>query len=107
MTFSGSMPHGPTAQFVRTIVNDLFDDGASLTAHGGRRPELALLVSRVGRKLVMKQRIEEEIEAVRGACGDDTSIAGFYSFGELCPFDQGGECRLHNQTMTMTALAEA
>jgi hypothetical protein len=55
----------------------------------------------------MKQRIEEEIEAIRSVFGDDTRIAGFYSYGELCPFSQGGECRLHNQTMTITTFAEA
>ena len=54
----------------------------------------------------MKQRIEEEIEAIRDVFGGDTTFAGFYSYGELCPFRQGGDCRLHNQTMTITAFAE-
>lgn len=107
MTFSGIMPQGGTAQFTKTNVNDLVDGDASLTALGGRRPDLAFLVSWVGCKPVMKQRIEREIEAVRGVCGNDRSIAGFYSYGELCQFSQGGECRLHNQTMNTTALAEA
>ena len=93
-------------------VDDLVDGAtaaaeASLRGLGGIRPELALLVSCVGRNLVMKQRIEEEIEAIRDVFGADTKIAGFYSYGELCPFREGGECRLHNQTMTITALAEA
>jgi hypothetical protein len=38
--------------------------------------------------------------------GGDTVIAGFYSYGELCPFSQGAACRLHNQTMTITVFAE-
>jgi hypothetical protein len=112
MTFAGDIPQGGTAQFMKTNVNSLVDGAtaaaeASLTGLGGRRPDLALLVSCVGRKLVMKQRIEEEVEAIRNVFGAATSIAGFYSYGELCPFSQGGECRLHNQTMTITALAEA
>ena len=111
MTFAGDIPQGGTAQFMMTNVDDLVDGAtdaakASLVGLGEKRPDLALLVSCVGRKLVMKQRIEEEIEAIRGVFGDDTRIAGFYSYGELCPFSQGGECRLHNQTMTITALAE-
>lgn len=111
MTFAGDIPPGGTAQFMKTNVNDLVDGAtgaaeASFRGLGGRRPELALLVSCVGRKLVMKQRIEEEIEAVREVFGANATVAGFYSYGELCPFSEGDECRLHNQTMTITAFAE-
>jgi hypothetical protein len=111
MTFAGDIPQGGTAQLMKTNVDDLVDGAtaaaeASLAGLAGRRPELALLVSCVGRKLVMKQRVEEEVEAIRGIFGADTKITGFYSYGELSPFRQGGECHLHNQTMTITALAE-
>jgi hypothetical protein len=111
MTFAGDIPQGGTAQLMKTNVDDLVDGAtaaaeASLSGLGDARPDLVLLVSCVGRKLVMKQRIEEEVEAVRDVFGADTKIAGFYSYGELCPFRQGGECRLHNQTMTITAFAE-
>ena len=112
MTFAGDIPQDGAAQLMKTNVDDLVDGAtaaaeASLSGLDGQRPELALLVSCVGRKLVMKQRVEEEIEAIRHIFGADTKIAGFYSYGELAPFSQGGECRLHNQTMTITALAEA
>jgi hypothetical protein len=112
MTFAGDIPQGGTAQLMKTNVDDLVDGATaaaetSLAGLGGKRPELALLVSCVGRKLVMKQRVEEEVEAIRDIFGADTKIAGFYSYGELSPFRQGGECRLHNQTMTITALTEA
>jgi hypothetical protein len=111
MTFAGDIPEGGTAQLMKTNVDDLVDGATaaaetSLSGLGDARPDLALLVSCVGRKLVMKQRIEEEVEAIRGVFGADTKIAGFYSYGELCPFSQGEECRLHNQTMTITAFAE-
>ena len=111
MTFAGDIPQGGTAQLMKTKVDDLVDGATaaaetSLTGLGGRRPDLALLVSCVGRKLVMKQRVEEEVEAIRDVFGADSKIAGFYSYGELCPFSQGEECRLHNQTMTITAFAE-
>jgi hypothetical protein len=112
MTFAGDIPQGGTAQLMKTNVDDLVDGAtaaakASLVGLGDARPDLAILVSCVGRKLVMKQRIEEEVEAIRDVFGANTKIAGFYSYGELCPFSQGGECRLHNQTMTITAFAEA
>jgi hypothetical protein len=91
MTFAGDIPQGGTAQLIKTNVNDLVDGAtdaaeASLVGVGEKRPDLALLVSCVGRKLVMQQRVEEEIEAIRGVFGADTSIAGFYSYGELRPF---------------------
>jgi hypothetical protein len=111
MTFAGDIPQGGTAQLMKTNVDDLVDGAtaaaeASLKGLGDARPDVALLVSCVGRKLVMKQRIEEEVEAIRDVFGADTKIAGFYSYGELAPFSQGQECRLHNQTMTITAFAE-
>ena len=112
MTFAGDIPLGGTAQLMKTNVDDLVDGAtaaakASLDGLGDRPPDLAILVSCVGRKLVMKQRTEEEVEAIRNVFGRDTAISGFYSYGELCPFMHGGECRLHNQTMTITTFAEA
>ncbi|MFM2163312.1 MAG: hypothetical protein RLZZ383_2824 [Pseudomonadota bacterium] len=71
---------------------------------GGR---FALLVSCVGRKLIMGSRTEEEVEAVRDVLGPETVIAGFYSNGEISPFKPHGVCRLHNQTMTVAAFGEA
>jgi hypothetical protein len=68
--------------------------------------ELAILVSCIGRKLVMKQRVEEEVEAVREVIGESSAISGFYSYGELAPRRNGEPCDLHNQTMTVTLLRE-
>jgi hypothetical protein len=111
MTFAGDIPQGGTAQLMKTNVDDLVDGAtaaaeASLSGLDGRQPDLAILVSCVGRKLVMKQRTEEEIEAIRDVFGTDAKLSGFYSYGELCPFMHGGACRLHNQTMTITTFAE-
>ena len=111
MTFAGDIPQGATAQLMKTNVDHLVDGASgaaelSIAGFGETRPELAILVSCVGRKLVMRQRVEEEIEAVREVLGADAVIAGFYSYGELSPFERGKECRLHNQTMTITTFAE-
>jgi len=67
---------------------------------------LAILVSCVGRKLVMGERVDEEVEAVADVLGRDVTLAGFYSYGEISPFFPGHECRLHNQTMTITCVTE-
>ncbi len=78
----------------------LLADGALL----GER--LGLAVSCVGRKLVMGARVDEEVEAVLQVLGRDALMAGFYSNGEISPDLQGLTCHLHNQTMTLTLLAE-
>ena len=70
-------------------------------------PALALLISCVGRKLVLKQRIDEEVEGVRQVFGPKIAITGFYSYGEISPFSVGTKCTLHNQTMTITTFSEA
>ena len=48
---------------------------------------------------------EEEIEATLDVLPKGTRQIGFYSYGELSPFATG-TCDLHNQTMTLTTLAE-
>ena len=111
MTFAGDIPQGGTAQLMKTNIDNLVDGATkageiSIAGFGKGQPNLAVLVSCVGRKLVMKQRIEEELEAIRDVLGGDTTIAGFYSYGELSPWSQGKVSRLHNQTMTVTLFAE-
>ena len=68
---------------------------------------VAILVSCVGRKLVMGSRVDEEVEAVGAVFGDHAVLTGFYSYGEISPFTPGASCKLHNQTMTITWLGEA
>ena len=68
---------------------------------------LAILVSCVGRKLVMGNRVDEEVEAVGDVFGSKAILTGFYSYGEISPFTPGSSCKLHNQTMTVTLLGEA
>ena len=67
---------------------------------------LCLVVSCVGRRLVMGQLTEEELEIVREKLGDATAITGFYSYGEMAPFGEIMLCQLHNQTMTLTTIYE-
>ena len=70
-------------------------------------PDLAILISCVGRKIVLKQRVEEELEIIREVIGNSVTMTGFYSYGEICPlkpFEQHSE--LHNQTMTITLFKE-
>jgi hypothetical protein len=69
-------------------------------------PGLGILVSCIGRKLLLGQRIAEEVETVADILGRDVAISGFYSYGEISPHSATGMCELHNQTMTITVLRE-
>ena len=95
------------ANFDRLI--DGAADAARATSNSfsaSRSPQLAVLISCVGRKLILKQRIEEEVEGVHDILGDGCALSGFYSYGEISPFTTGAKCELHNQTMTITAFSE-
>jgi hypothetical protein len=92
---------------------DALVDGAQTAAQSAKNMHsapgngLALLVSCVGRKLVMGGRVDEEVEAVGEVFGQGATLAGFYSYGEISPTGFVSECKLHNQTMTITYLTEA
>jgi hypothetical protein len=112
MVFAGDIPQGENIRLMKANANRLID-GASDAAEMSRvslrnsDPDLAVLISCVGRKLVLKQKVEEELEVIREVLGNDTTITGFYSYGEIIPtkpFEQ--HCELHNQTMTITLFKE-
>ena len=110
MVLAGDVPEGSKVQLMMSTVDDIAE-GASKAAHmamkdRANKPELAILVSCVGRKLVMGQRTEEEVEEVVSVIGEDVLVTGFYSYGEMAPFSGQGACKLHNQTMTLTLISE-
>lgn len=111
MTFAGDMPSGAYARLMKANFDRLIDGAAgaarvSQEALGSGSPDLALLISCVGRKMVLQQRIEEEVEGVRDVVGARTVLTGFYSYGEISPFTPSARCELHNQTMTITTFSE-
>lgn len=110
MTFAGDMPANAYARLMKANFDRLIDGAAgaarvSQQALGGDA-DLALLISCVGRKMVLQQRVEEEVEGVRDIVGPRTVLTGFYSYGEISPFTPSARCELHNQTMTITTLSE-
>lgn len=111
MTFAGDVPEGNYVRLMKANFDRLVDGAsdAAKSANIGMRDheaELAILISCVGRKLVLQQRIEEEVDAVRAVLGDAVTLTGFYSYGEISPYVATGYCELHNQTMTITTLSE-
>ncbi len=109
LVFAGDIPEGSLVQLMKSNSYKLIDgaeDAAGITKNQlHKEPDLALLVSCVGRKLVMKQLAEEEVEVVQEQLNAPT-VTGFYSYGELAPFDAFMKCELHNQTMTITTLKD-
>jgi len=111
MTFAGDLPEGRKARLMKANFDRLVDGAiaaaeVSQQGHGAAAVEFALLISCVGRKLVLKQRVEEEVLGVRRILGDQVPFAGFYSYGEISPHGAGSSCELHNQTMSITTLGE-
>lgn len=117
MTFAGDIPHGASVRLMRTTVDRLVTGAEEAAQHARRlhdpaRPvrdgsTLALIVSCVGRRLVMGERTEEEVEAVVENLPEGTVHAGFYSYGEISPANGQTGAQLHNQTITLTVLSEA
>ena len=111
MTFAGDIPEGCYVRLMKANFDKLIE-GANLAAEhttqkGGQSSDkLALLISCVGRKLILGQRIDEEVEAVMEVLGEGSTITGFYSYGEISPVVESARCELHNQTMTITTFAE-
>jgi hypothetical protein len=111
MTFAGDIPQGKMVRLMQANMDRIVDgavDSAeqSLTRLQDFEPQLAILISCVGRKLILGQRVDEEVEEVRYILGDRPAIVGYYSYGEISPGKRPSGCSLHNQTMTITTLAE-
>lgn len=110
ITFAGDMPEGGFATFMKANFDRLIDgacEAAEKIAEGKeiRMDALSIAISCVGRKLLLKQRTEEELEAVLDVLPEGTRQIGFYSYGEISPM-HSGQCDLHNQTMTLTLIWE-
>ena len=110
MIFAGDIPEQSKVQLMMASV-DAIVVGAGEAAKKAmknrkNKPQFALLISCIGRKLVMAQRIEEEVEEVLDIIGAQTLTTGFYSYGEIAPFQSQDSCELHNQTMTLTLISE-
>ncbi len=110
MIFAGDVPQNSRVQLmmasVDAIVQGAADAATAAMKNREKNPEVAFLVSCIGRKMMMNQRTEEEVEEVLEIIGNNSVASGFYSYGEIAPFSQEKSCELHNQTMTLTLISE-
>ncbi|MDD2698856.1 MAG: FIST C-terminal domain-containing protein [Arcobacteraceae bacterium] len=110
ITFAGDIPNGSEVMFMKATFDELIEGaseaGNSLLEFDYENQEAACIaISCVGRKLVLGQKTEDELEAVYSIFGDNVEQIGYYSYGEISPL-KDGRCDLHNQTMTLTLFWE-
>lgn len=110
LTFAGDVPERSITLLMKGNVDDLIasaGEAAKQAKHSNGNRGLAVVISCVGRRLLMDQMTDEELEAVQNTLGENTWITGFYSYGELAPFSKDfWQCKLHNQTMTLMSVYE-
>lgn len=112
LRFAGDIPAGSRVRLMRTTSDKLLDgaaQAASIARTSGREGEsLVLCISCIGRRAVLRTRVDEEIDEVARESGSAV-VVGFYSNGEIAPPSDGREFAqavLHNQTMTVTTIRE-
>lgn len=110
MTFAGDMPTGETVRFMRSTEGTLVQAAANCATDCSNEvasgmPALSLMVSCVGRRIVLGTSTEDEIETVFKFLPSGSVQTGFYSYGEFAP-GNSGFCDLHNQTITLTWVQE-
>jgi hypothetical protein len=110
MTFAGNLPVGSKVRLMKANFDKIISASGTAAEQAVSfnldNPDLALLISCVGRKLILNERVEEEIEVAKDIFGEGTAVAGFYSYGEISPLLKSQKCELQNQTMTITTLKE-
>lgn len=106
---AGSIDNLSTVRLMHAKTEGLVDGARRAGVESGAavKPSLAILISCVGRKLVMGDDVDDEIAAVRQALGDACVLTGFYSYGEIAPSKQSPAALLQNQTMTISHLQDA
>lgn len=110
ITLAGDAPIGSKVRLMRANFARLIEGAsgaANATLRGTTAPQFGLVISCIGRRLLLKERTSEELAAVQEVLGRGVPLAGFYSYGEICPSAPNTDCELHNQTMTITTFTEA
>lgn len=109
ITFNGIVPQGSYIKMMKANYESLINAATSAALNSARnisKPELAIIISNVGRKIILSQRIEEEVEVIREVLGETTAITGFYSYGDISFVKGASKSESNNQSMTITTMRE-
>lgn len=110
ITVAGDVPKGCYVQLSRAGRSELLTGAARATRDlcdelPDDRPVLNMVVSCIGRRLVLGEQCEEELEALLDLLPPRSVQAGFYSYGEISAVDER-VCDMHNMTLTMASVWE-
>jgi hypothetical protein len=112
ISFGGDVPEGWAAQLMRGSLDGLIDGSIGAVERLLQSSEaipqsetLAMMVSCIGRNLVLGQRTEEEVRPASEAFG--SGVTGFYAHGVIVPDAATHTATLQNQTMSLTLIHEA
>lgn len=108
LIFAGDVKEGDHCRLMKSNIDKLIYHAGLAAEHAKKseQPDLCILVSCVGRRIVLSQLVEEELDTIEEVLGKGTLLSGFYSYGEIAPLVGLQKCDLHNQTMTLTVINE-
>lgn len=111
LRFFGEVPQGYYARLMYGNSNNLIQGAIeaakdSINSIDSENGNVAILISCVSRRILLNQMTDEEIEVVRNVFGNDVTVTGFYSYGEIAPSHKNRITEFHNQTMTITLIGE-
>lgn len=109
LIFAGNIDQGAVVRLMyadRNAVINAAGTACDLAYARASGSKVAIGVSCVGRRLVLGERVNDELAAASASLPTGTRLIGFYSYGEICPH-RSGELEFHNQSFTVTVLGEA
>ncbi|ODU74201.1 MAG: hypothetical protein ABT08_11085 [Microbacterium sp. SCN 71-21] len=113
MYFGGDIPVGAVVQLMRGTFGRLTEAAADAARQvedvvdpAAPNAAAAILVSCIGRRILMGSTIEDEVVAVAERLNDPMPRIGFYSLGEISPYPETRRAALHNETMTIVTFSE-
>lgn len=108
----GAVPQGSHVRACSGGVDEVLGSVADVldrTGSSAFRPAAAVAVSCAGRRWLLGERYEEEIQRLRAGLGRETPLVGFLSFGEIGPFREGeaySPAHFHNETLVLGLLGD-
>jgi len=101
--FAGDVPEGAIVQITEASRAEILAAAKTsmqqaLSTYPGTQPSAALFFSCVGRRQLLGMQIQEEYQLVNSCLPTPLPSCGFYTYGEISPFELMGDTQYHNET---------